>query len=276
MKNKTKKYLYILLAILAVEVLLSFGIGYQLQIGFEDGKFVIRNVHNPQEIQEQIDEEFQRYEIINIAGRFPINWSVTRIILIVDLILIILAILVRRKMSIIPTKVQSAAELVYSMFRGLVQETLGREKLHFTPYILTIFLFIFLCNIIGIIPVPGAIEPTRNLNVPLGMAIMVLFVVHYVSIKEKGWKAYLKGYAEPFIFMAPLNFISEIAKGVSLAFRLFGNILGGAIIVLVISNLIRYILIPVGLQLFFGLFIGTIQAFVFTMLALSYTAVALK
>lgn len=276
MKKKTKKYLYILLAILAVEVLLSFGIGYQLQIGFEDGKFVIRNVHNPQEIQEQIDEEFQRYEIINIAGRFPINWSVTRIILVVDLILIILAILVRRKMSIIPTKVQSAAELVYSMFRGLVQETLGREKLHFTPYILTIFLFIFLCNIIGIIPVPGAIEPTRNLNVPLGMAIMVLFVVHYVSIKEKGWKTYLKGYAEPFIFMAPLNFISEIAKGVSLAFRLFGNILGGAIIVLVISNLIRYILIPVGLQLFFGLFIGTIQAFVFTMLALSYTAVALK
>lgn len=276
MKKRTKKYIYILLAILVVEILLSFGIGYQLQVGFEDGKFVIRNVLNPQDIQEQIDKEFQRYEIINIADKFPINWSITRVIIVVDLILIILAIIVRRKMSIIPTKVQSTAELVYSMFRDLVLETLGREKLHFTPYILTIFLFILLCNIIGVLPVPGIAEPTRNLNVPLGMAIVVLFVVHFASIREKGLKAYLKGYSEPFIFMAPLNFISEIAKGVSLAFRLFGNILGGAIIVLVISNLIRYILIPVGLQLFFGLFIGTIQAFVFTMLALSYTAVAIK
>jgi F-type H+-transporting ATPase subunit a len=276
MKKRTKKYLYILLAILVVEILLSFGIGYQLQVGFEDGKFVIRNVPNPQDIQEQIDKEFQRYEIINIADKFPINWSITRVIIVVDLILIILAIIVWRKMSIIPTKVQSTAELVYSMFRDLVLETLGREKLHFTPYILTIFLFILLCNIIGVLPVPGIAEPTRNLNVPLGMAIVVLFVVHFASIREKGLKAYLKGYSEPFIFMAPLNFISEIAKGVSLAFRLFGNILGGAIIVLVISNLIRYILIPVGLQLFFGLFIGTIQAFVFTMLALSYTAVAIK
>jgi F-type H+-transporting ATPase subunit a len=276
MKRRTKKYLYIVLAILAVEIFLSLGIGYQLQIGFEDGKFVVRNVPNPKDIQEQINEKFQRYEFINIADRFPINWSVTKVIIAIDLILILFAILVRRKMSIIPTKVQSVAELVYSMFRDLVQETLGKEKLHYTPYILTIFLFIFLCNITGIFPVPGAIEPTRNLNVPLGMAITVLVVVHYTSIREKGLKNYIKGYTEPFIFMAPLNFISEIAKGISLAFRLFGNILGGAIIVLVISNLIRYILIPVGLQLFFGLFIGTIQAFVFTMLALSYTAVAMK
>jgi len=62
----------------------------------------------------------------------------------------------------------------------------------------------------------------------------------------------------------------KLAKVVSISFRLFGNILGGAIIILVVSSLVNYVVFPVGLNLFFGIFVGTIQAFVFTMLALSY------
>ena len=75
--------------------------------------------------------------------------------------------------------------------------------------------------------------------------------------------------------MMPLNVVGEIAKGVSLSFRLFGNILGGSIIVIVISYLTKYTLLPAGLNLFFGLFVGTIQAFVFTMLGMTYIAVAI-
>jgi F-type H+-transporting ATPase subunit a len=71
-----------------------------------------------------------------------------------------------------------------------------------------------------------------------------------------------------------LDAVGEISKVVSISFRLFGNILGGAIIMLVISSLVKFILFPVGLNLFFGLFVGTIQAFVFTMLSLSYISVA--
>jgi F-type H+-transporting ATPase subunit a len=69
--------------------------------------------------------------------------------------------------------------------------------------------------------------------------------------------------------------VGEIAKGISLAFRLFGNILGGAIIVMVISYLAKWIIVPVGLNMFFSLFVGTIQAFVFTMLSMTYIAVAI-
>ena len=83
------------------------------------------------------------------------------------------------------------------------------------------------------------------------------------------------GYTEPFFVMAPLNIITEIANVVSLSFRLFGNILGGAIIVMVISFLTRYVILPVGLNIFFGIFVGTIQAFVFTMLSMTYLAVAI-
>ena len=255
---------------------MSVGLNHTLQIGFDEGKFVIRNVEHGETIQDQINHEFQSYHFINLFGRFKINWSVLRVILFVDLFLIVFAVLVRRKIHLIPGKLQLIAEIIYSFFTNLVVETIGENKKYFTPYIFTIFIFIWLCNIVGLIPIPGNLEPTRNLNVPLGLGLMALITVHYSSIKEKGIGAYLKEYAEPLAFMAPLNVVGELAKGISLSFRLFGNILGGAIIILVVSNLTRFILIPVGLNLFFGLFIGTVQAFVFTMLVLSYTAVAIK
>jgi len=274
---RTKKILVIFVILFVVELALSFGIKYQLRVGFnEQRKFSIQCIKKEESIQEQIHEEFQSDKIIKVFGRFPINWNVIRVIIAVDLILILIAFFVRRNMKLVPSKTQSIAEMIYSFFIDLVTETLGEDKAYFTPYIITIFLFIFTCNIIGIIPIPGNMEPTRNLNVPLGMGLMVILVVHFSAIKEKGFKAYLKSYTEPFFFMAPLNLVGEVAKGISISFRLFGNILGGAIIILVISNLIRFILIPIGLSIFFGLFIGTIQAFVFTMLALSYTAVAIK
>ncbi|MEA3475487.1 MAG: F0F1 ATP synthase subunit A [Candidatus Cloacimonadota bacterium] len=274
---RTKKILVIFVILFVVELALSFGIKYQLRVGFnEQRKFSIQCIKKEESIQEQIHKEFQSDKIIKVFGRFPINWNVIRVIIAVDLILILIAFFVRRNMKLVPSKVQSIAEMVYSFFIDLVTETLGEDKAYFTPYIITIFLFIFTCNIIGIIPIPGNMEPTRNLNVPLGMGLMVILVVHFSAIKEKGFKKYLKSYTEPFFFMAPLNLVGEVAKGISISFRLFGNILGGAIIILVISNLIRFILIPIGLSIFFGLFIGTIQAFVFTMLALSYTAVAIK
>ena len=276
MNKKSKKALIIILTIIIIEGILSVGVNRELQIGFDDGRFVIRNIENEQSIQDQINHEFQNYHMINLFGKFTINWSVIRVILFVDLFLILFAVLVRRKMHLIPSKLQIIAETTYSFFSSLVIETIGEEKRYFTPYIFTIFVFIWLCNIIGMIPIPGNLEPTRNLNVPLGLGLMAIIVVHYSAIKEKGIVQYLKEFTAPISFMLPINIVGEFAKVISISFRLFGNILGGAIIVLVVSNLTRFILIPVGLNLFFGLFIGTVQAFVFTMLVLSYTAVAIK
>ncbi|MEA2103329.1 MAG: F0F1 ATP synthase subunit A [Candidatus Cloacimonadota bacterium] len=276
MKSKKKKILYVFLIIFLIEAVISIGLNYKLQIGFDEGKFVIRNVEAKENIQEKIHEEFQTDKIIQIAGKFPINWNVIRVILVVDILLLLFAISIYRKARLIPSKMQIIAEETYSFFRTLVTETIGKDKVYFTPYIITLFFFIFLCNIIGIIPIPGNMEPTRNLNVPLGLGIMVISIVHFSAIKAKGFGKYLKDFAEPMPFMIPLNIMSELGSCVSISFRLFGNILGGAIIILVVSNLTRFILLPVGLNLFFGLFIGTVQAFVFTMLALSYTAVAIK
>src|SRR5690606_28978236 len=78
------------------------------------------------------------------------------------------------------------------------------------------------------------------------------------------------------LFFFPLNVIGEMAKVISISFRLFGNIIGGSIIIVVISYLIHYMLLPIGLDFFFIFFVGAVQAFVFTMLTLTYIAVAIK
>ncbi len=268
--------LYYLLIIIIIEAVISVGLNYELQIGFEDGKFVVNNVKSKESIKEQIHNEFQSDKIVKIAGKFPVNWNVIKVILVVDFLITLFAFLIYKNVKLIPSKIQILAEDFYTFFRTLVTDTIGEEKAHFTPYIATIFIFILLCNLIGLIPIPGNMEPTRNLNVPLGLGTMAIVLVHFFAFKEKGIKKHLKGFAEPIIFIAPINVISEFGNLISISFRLFGNILGGSIIILVISNLTRYIILPVGLNMFFGIFIGTIQAFVFTMLVLSYTAVAIK
>ena len=105
---------------------------------------------------------------------------------------------------------------------------------------------------------------------------MGFLIAHYAGIKTKGFKQYLKEYCEPIFFMAPLNVIGELAKVVSISFRLYGNIMGGAIIILVVSHLVYSLVFPPFLVLFFGLFVGSIQAFVFTMLTLVYISLQVK
>lgn len=131
--------------------------------------------------------------------------------------------------------------------------------------------------------IPEVQEPTADLNTTLACGILVFLTVHFWAIRSKGIREYLKEYTKPFVFMVPLNIVGELAKIVSLSFRLFGNIMGGSIVILVITTLLLAlpwifipfaIVIPVGLKFFLGLFIGAIQAFVFATLALTYTAVA--
>ena len=137
-----------------------------------------------------------------------------------------------------------------------------------------LFLFLWLSNIWGIIPFFS--EPTKDLNTPLSLGILGFIIAHYSGIRAKGLKAYLSQYFEPFFFMAPLNIIGELAKVVSISFRLYGNIMGGSIIIIVVGHLIYSLVLPPFLNAFFGLFVGTIQAFVFTMLTLVYISVQIK
>lgn len=126
--------------------------------------------------------------------------------------------------------------------------------------------------------IPAAEEPTTNMNVPLALGLLfVLLIQHGSAIRYQGLIGYFREtYFSPEGFiglvMAPLNFVGKLAEIISISFRIFGNMYGSAVIIVVISGLVHYIGLPIFLYGFFGIFVGTIQAFVFTMLALTYVS----
>ncbi|RAP33121.1 ATP synthase F0 subunit A [Candidatus Marinamargulisbacteria bacterium SCGC AAA071-K20] len=126
-------------------------------------------------------------------------------------------------------------------------------------------------------------EPTKSVNTDLALGLIVFLLVHAYGIKNKGIYKYIRSFADDpfemkgawiiFFFLNPffyLNLIGMVANVVSHSFRLFGNIFGGSMIIVIVSSLLKFFLLPVGLFAFFGLFAGLVQAFVFTMLAVTY------
>jgi F-type H+-transporting ATPase subunit a len=204
-----------------------------------------------------------------------LNLEVIVMTWIVFFVLIVFGFLTTRKRGLLPKPMQVVGELIISQLYELTEDALGKEKSKtYAPLICALFMFLLLSNWIGI--VPHLEEPTKDLNTPLSLGIMGFVLAHYAGIKTKGFKEYSREYFQPIFFMMPLNVIGELAKVVSISFRLFGNIMGGSIIILVVSHLIYSILLPPLLNAFFGLFVGAIQAFVFTMLTLVYISVQVK
>jgi F-type H+-transporting ATPase subunit a len=193
----------------------------------------------------------------------------------VFVVLIVFGLFASRKKDILPRPIQILGELIVATFYQLSEDALGKEMAKkYSPLICALFMFLLLSNWLGIIP--HLEEPTKDLNTPLSLGIMGFAIAHYAGIKSKGFKAYIKEYFQPMFFMMPLNLIGELSKIVSISFRLFGNIMGGSIIILVVSYLTYSVVLPPLLNAFFGLFVGTIQAFVFTMLTLVYISVQVK
>ncbi|MBU1863276.1 MAG: F0F1 ATP synthase subunit A [Candidatus Omnitrophica bacterium] len=215
-----------------------------------------------------------------------INIATVRTTWFIMTMLVVVSVCLTRRLQEIPGKVQAVFEIIVEVFDKICRDTLGNKGRTFMPYMTTLFLFVLCCNWIGIIPLAFFEEPTKDLNTTLGLGIIAFFVSHIAAIHYKGIKRYIADYFEPMIeikgvkipniILAPINVVGELGKLISHSFRLFGNILGGVIILQVVSNLIRYVMLPVGLNLFFGLFVGAVQAFVFAMLAVTYIAVLVE
>ncbi len=214
--------------------------------------------------------------IIPFCGHsITINLEVILMTWIVFALLIIIGLFASNKKSILPRPIQALGELLVGLLYDLTEDALGKDLAKtYAPLICALFMFLLFSNWLGIIP--HLEEPTKDLNTTLGLGLMGFVIAHYAGIKSKGAKAYMKEYFQPIFFMMPLNVIGELAKIVSISFRLFGNIMGGSIIILVVSYLTYSVILPPFLYAFFGLFVGTIQAFVFTMLTVVYISVQVK
>jgi F-type H+-transporting ATPase subunit a len=165
-------------------------------------------------------------------------------------------------------------EIIAESLYGFVEGVIGHHEAPiYFPVIGTLFVFIFTCNLIGLIP--GFLPPTDNLNTTLALGVFVFFYYNFAGLKAHGI-GYLKHFAGPVLWLAPLmvviELMSHIFRPVSLALRLRGNIMGDHIVLGVFSSLVPYLL-PV---IFYGLgvFVAFIQAFVFCLMTMAYISLS--
>jgi len=154
----------------------------------------------------------------------------------------------------------------------LVENTsmvMGRHARPYLPLLGTLAIFIAFANILGVVPTQMA--PTRGINTPVALALVVFFSVHYYGVRSRGLVGYLKSFADP-LFMLPLELIGQFSRTVALALRLFGNVLSSEMVVAVIFSLLPLI-VPLPLMAM-GMLTGVLQAYIFTVLAAVYIAAA--
>ena len=170
-----------------------------------------------------------------------------------------------------PGGVQNVMEVVISGLVNFIEEIMGPEGKHYFPLIATLFLFILVCNFLGLIP--GFDSPTANLNTTLALALVAFSATHYIGIRRHGF-GYIKHFFGPLWALAPFMFIiegiSHLARVLSLSFRLFGNMIAKHKLLIVLFFLFPYFLqVPI---LGLGVLVAFIQAGVFTLLTMLYLA----
>jgi len=192
-------------------------------------------------------------------------------VIIVALVLIVLLGLASRRPRLVPGARQSVAEMIVQVFEGLIVDTVGPDGRKYLPVIGTVGLFVFGCNMIGL--VPGFMSPTSKLNVTLGCALVVFFYYHAQGVKAQGLK-YFKHFLGPIPALAPLmvpiEVISHFSRPVSLSMRLFGNIFAEELLIVIMASIIPYLL-PLPFMAV-AIFTSLIQSFVFVLLSCIYIA----
>lgn len=190
---------------------------------------------------------------------------------IVFVLLTLLAIIVKSKTSMIPGNLQQFNEVIVSGLAGILEDNMGKEGRKYLPLIGTLGFFIFISNLMGMVPTFSA--ATGNFNTTVACAVIVFVYYNFEGFREHGI-GYIKHFMGPMPFLAPLMFpieiISHLARPFSLAIRLFGNISGEHTVVLVFYSMFAFLL-PIPLMAI-GLFAAFLQAFVFVLLSTLYIA----
>ena len=248
---------------------------------------------NGPKVYVRIEWLYQKFAgtMVDIFGNFGNLITQTTVSLFaVTVILLIIGWLGSRNISKRPGRLQVITEKLVGMLYGLVEDTMGKHNSHFTPYIGALFLSSIFGSLIGMTAIFRS--ATGDLSVTLAWALVTTGMVWYNNIKNFGFKAWLKGFTEPIVVMTPMNIVSEIAQPISMAFRHFGNIAGGSVLTSLIYAALAVATkavfswlpaaifelfppifqagIPAFLSLYFDLFSGVMQAFIFITLTVSF------
>ncbi len=217
------------------------------------------------EIEDAFSFTVNGYEV-KVAESVVVSWVVIGIVLVLCLILT-----TGLKVKNI-SRWQALAEWLVAKGEELVGGMVGEEGREYVPYLLTVLIFIGLSNCIGLL---GFKPPTKDLNVTAALAIMSIVLVQAASIRKKRVGGWLKSFTQPVALVTPINILELGIKPLSLCMRLFGNVLGAFVIMELLKSVV-----PVGLpavfSLYFDLFDGFLQAYVFVFLTGMYIKEALE
>ena len=207
------------------------------------------------------------YGFITLNGTIVFSWFIM-------LILVVVSVLATRNLSSGRTisRWQNLLEAVVGTVRAQMKEMLRRDDLKYLGFIGTLFLFISLSNLLMVLPFYE--PPTGSFSLAAALAVTVFFAVPVFGVREQGITGYLKNYVEPTPLMLPFNIMSEISRTLSLAVRLFGNMMSGTMIVAVLL-MIAPILVPLVMEAL-GLLLGQIHAYIFAALATVYIGSAIR
>lgn len=189
-------------------------------------------------------------------------------------VLIVLAVVVRLRISSfkgVPKGFQNVIETLVELTSNLARDNMGAELDGLGGYFFSIFGFILLSNYSGLF---GLRSPTADLATTAALALMTFFMIHAVGLYKRRGK-YFKDFLEPIPVLLPINLIGELSKPISLAFRLFGNMLCGVIIMGLIYGMLPIalrILLPDVLHVYFDILVGALQAYIFTVLSMTFVA----
>lgn len=185
------------------------------------------------------------------------------------ILLLIVSKLATRNLTSVPRGLQNFMEVVVGGIENMLVETMGEHGKPFFPLVATLAIFILVSNLIGL--VPGFFPPTANINTTAACAVIVFVMTHAVGIKHHG-AGYVKHFMGPIIWLAPMMFFIEVighlSRVVSLTLRLFGNMNGHELVLMIFFGLAPF-LVPMPMMLM-GVLVSFIQAFVFMLLAMIY------
>lgn len=201
---------------------------------------------------------------IDIAPEIVIQWLIM-------LAIIGVALWAVRNLQIRPNKKQTIVEYLYGMLKDLLVSNMGEVHLELLPFIGTLFIYLLIMNLTGLLGIP---VPTKNFSITVSLGLITFFMVQYYPIKKYGVKRYFKAYSFPTAIVTPINVLERFMLPVSLALRLFGNILASTFLVelayqaLESISVVCAIAIPIPLHAYFDVFDGAIQTIIFVILTM--------
>ena len=212
-------------------------------------------------------------EVAHVAG-LTFNVETLYMTWLTMAVILLLAFLATRSLKLVPSGWQNLIEMVITALHEQIDATMGERGRMLAPMMIALFLFLLVANWIGLVPTLSS--PTNDLNTTLGLALLVVVMLHVLGLYFKGM-GYIKHFFQPVAPFVIINMIEEVAKPITLAFRLFGNILAGEILIIILLKLMPiWMPVPSVIWLAFSIFVGGVQAFIFTMLSMAYLANGVK